>query len=384
MKHCKIAYSKVLRLSFGLMLVVLCACGNTEQDESATRKQDVPVITAQVQKMDFREIASGIGSLVSPKVVEIAPEIPAILREVHVHEGQHVSRGDLLFTLDADTLRKEMHAVEAELSSARAELENESTTFERFQRLYSSRTISRDEYDTRATALRTAKAEVARLESRVALMQTRLGDTAIRAPMDGVIDAHQADPGDYVDTGETLTTLYRLDPLEVDFNISEDYMGRVRSGLHVDVVLSGRDMPAHAGKVFFVSPRVAEATRKFLVKAEVENKDGSLKPGAFASVKLVLDVREGRPAIPESALVSQRGGYVVFVVKDGKAEMRDVKTGLREPGMVEILQGVEPGEQVVVEGQMRLQDGAAVSVREEAGSPASSGEQRREEGASAQ
>ncbi len=366
-----LATAPCLLLLLCVLLGMPAACGGeADQPRSNEAREDSrarakPVSTVVLQGEDFRETATGVGSLASPRRVQIAPELNAILATVHVAEGAAVRQGERLYTLESDTLRSEREAVQAALEQARAEAENARVTFRRFEQLYETRTISRDEFDERATAFRTAQAEVERLQAELRRTRQRLEDTTLRAPMDGVIDAHQADPGDYVEAGETLTTLYQTDPLEIEFTVAETFMGRIRSGQAVEVRLpaQGDEAASHHGEVTFVAPNVAPETRQLQVKARVQNGEGALKPGAFAHATVILDVREDRPAAPERALAAQREGYALFVVENGKARRRDVVIGLRRPGLVEIVEGAAVGEQVVVEGHMRLADGDLVRDR---------------------
>lgn len=367
MDNCDYFFTRPRRvLAAAAVLLVFCAtaCGQEKQTREEERSEIVPVRTVQVEREAFEETVSGIGSLESPEIVQIKPEINALVEQVHAPEGTDVQRGQLLYTLDAATIESELASARAALQLAEAELENATATHDRFRRLFASRTISREEYEERLTAFRTAQAEVQRLHAQVRLMKERLEDSTIRAAMDGVIAEHQVDPGDYVEAGETLVTLYSIDPLEISFRIAEAYMGLVQKGQRVHVNLTSGAIPAHQGEVSFVSPNIDQATRKFLVKARVDNSDKTLKPGAFARADVVLNVREGRPAVPERALVSRRKGYALFVVEDGKAMRRDVEIGLRRPGLVEIVAGVDIGEDVVTAGQMRLEDGARVRVEE--------------------
>jgi membrane fusion protein (multidrug efflux system) len=157
-----------------------------------------------------------------------------------------------------------------------------------------------------------------------------------------------------------LATLYRIQPVEVVFALPERLLGRVRKGQPVRVRVDAYPDRIFDAEVTYVSPGVRESTRDFTAKARIDNPDGLLRPGSFATSEVVVQVREQQPVIPEEALVAVRRGYIVFVVEDGIARRREVLIGLREPGRVEILEGVEPGEIVVTNGQMRVNDGSPV------------------------
>lgn len=331
------------------------------EPEQAEQERAVAVETALVRAVDFVEDITAIGTLLASEVVRIRPEVSGVVREIRFEEGSRVERGALLFVLDDEKLRRELAADQAALASARSQLENARRVYQRFWRLYERRGVARDELDQRETEYEVAQAEVSRLQAEVALDRELLEDTRIRAPMDGRLSAKSVDVGDYVEEGDELVTLYS-DRLEIAFDAPERYMGRVRQGLPVVVAVSAYPEREFQGRVGFVSPSVNEQTRTFQVKAMVGDPEALLKPGVFATARLVLDVREDRPAVPETALVATREGYVVFVVQGGKAEMRPVAIGLRRAGLAEARQGLDVGQEVVVAGQLNLSQGDAVEV----------------------
>ncbi|WP_238550183.1 efflux RND transporter periplasmic adaptor subunit [Desulfocurvibacter africanus] len=351
-----------------LLLCGLAACG--EEPQQATEEPSVAVETAMVRRSDFLEDVTGIGTLLAVEVVRIRPEVSGIVREIRFREGERVEIGALLFLLDDDKLRRELAANLAALESARASLENARRSYQRFWRLYERRTVSRDELDQRETGFSVTRAEVDRLAAQVALDRERMEDMRIRAPMAGSLSQRNVDVGDYVEEADELVTLYS-DRLEISFDVPERYMGRVRLGQPVRITVTAYPEREFEGRVSFVSPSVDVETRKFTVKALVGDPESLLKPGAFATARLVLDVRENRPAVPEAALVATREGYLVFVVRDGKAVMRPVDIGLRRTGLAEVRQGLDIGQEVVVAGQLNLSDGTPVQITARGGNDAS-------------
>jgi membrane fusion protein (multidrug efflux system) len=317
---------------------------------------------ADVGLETFRQTVNGIGTLRAAETVEITPEIEAILNEVHFKEGDTVEKGVLLFTLDDSKLRKELRERNAALDVAEARLEEDRKSFQRIKELYRDRAVSEARWDQARTGLEASRSEVRRLEAAVGLIGERLKDTRIRAPFKGILSERFFDPGDYVETGNILVRLYKMDVIETDTKIPDRYAGRIRVGQGANIRIDAYPDRIFSGAVSFVSPAVDERTRDFLVKLTLENREDLLKPGAFATVSLTLEVREERPAVPEEALVATREGYVVFVFEDGKARKRKVETGLRRPGMVEIVRGLNAGETIIRTGHMQLSDGDAVSV----------------------
>ncbi len=297
--------------------------------------------------------------------MEIKPEIDGIVQEIAFRESEQVGEGGLLFVLDDAKLKRQLSEARAALKAARASLSIAEKTYRRMSALVKDGAVSRERYDRAVTDLRTARAELERLEASKALILERLEDTRIRAPMNGTTSESQVDPGDYVGRGQLLVRLYHTSELEVDVGVAGNHAGRLSEGQKAVVSTDQESFEAQAleGEVVFVSPSLDAATRRFLVKVRLKNSGGVLKPGAFARVGITVAEHSGRPAVPEEALVATREGYTVFVVEDGRAHQRKVETGLREVGKVEILSGLSAGETVVRTGHLNLSDGDRVESR---------------------
>jgi membrane fusion protein (multidrug efflux system) len=173
-----------------------------------------------------------------------------------------------------------------------------------------------------------------------------------------------------VSEGEPLFDLVALDPIEVEFHLTERDSARVAVGHHVAVRVTPYPDEVFRATVHVVSPRIDPATRTLRVKALVENAEGKLRPGLFARADLGVAVRESVPMIPEQAVLQRSDGSVVFVVRDGnRAERRQVRLGVFRGGLAEVTEGVLVGEQVIVRGSSRLVDGSMVDLRRADGAP---------------
>jgi membrane fusion protein (multidrug efflux system) len=355
----------LLLLAAGLFVT---ACGDDEAGAGATDGTQagpvnaVPVETVRVRTATLRDTVGAAGSLNALEEVELQSESTGPVVQVHFEEGTRVERGRTLVTIDPDKLRSELGARRAALESAEARQELARRTFERVRTLYERGSASREELDEAESARDQNRADVRRLASEIELMEERLEDTVVAAPFTGMISERMVDAGDFVDVGEPLATLYRIDTLEVAFGLPERFYDRVAPGQEVTATVSAYPDREFSGEVRFISPAVDVATRTFRVKARIDNSEGLLKPGTFADVRVTLERREDRPVVPEEALVSTRSGYIAFVVEDGTAHRREVTVGLREPGLAEIREGLEAGETVVRAGQMNLADGVPIEV----------------------
>ncbi len=324
----------------------------------------VPVAVVMVEAMTLKEIVLGVGSLEASAKVEISPEIPGRIRAITFEEGSFVDEGQVLFELDSDRLRHQRDARRAALRAAEASAENARRIFERREQARQRAVFTEEVIEQAEADLQTALAERDRLEAEVALIERELRETAIVAPFPGVISHREVDLGAHVTIGKALASLYQIEPLELNVWLPERHLGRVQRGQPVAVGVAAYPDREFEGVVIFVGPAVDPSTRQFLVKAIVPNQEQELRPGLFATATVTVGERVERPVVPEEALVATRRGYMVFVVAEGRAVGREVETGLRYEGIVEIVDGLSVGEQVVRQGHLRLSGGEAVRVED--------------------
>ncbi len=343
---------------------MLAMQGEEEEEETAREARTYPVEVAEVQGVTLAEMVRSVGTLRAAESVVVRPEIAGRVRAIHFREGSQVEEGDLLFELDDERLLRQLAVREAGLRAVGVRLANAERELARARQLHGDGVIPEDQLDRAQTEYDAAVAEQERLEAEISLTERELEDTRILAPFDGWISERRVDRGAYLRVGDDLATVYRTDPMEVGFSVPERHAGRVRAGQPVDVMVAASPQRPFQGEVHFVSPAVDEATRTFRVRARIPNPGGELKPGSFANTVVTVDIRENRPMIPAESLVATRTGYIVYVVEDGRAVRREVRTGLRREAMVEILEGASIGERVVRTGHIRLSGGEEVTVTE--------------------
>ncbi|HRQ76166.1 MAG TPA: efflux RND transporter periplasmic adaptor subunit [Phycisphaerales bacterium] len=362
---------RILFNPWSVLLVVVLAVGagvylaRDGQDDRVGESgapRAIPVEVESVRSMTLLETVQGVGTLRATETVEIRPETAGRIRAIHFEEGGMVEQGQLLFELDDEKLMRQLAARRAALRVAEIRVTNAERTFGRFQRAAEQGAVTAEEFDRAREDLDAALAEQERTQAEVELAEAQISDMRLVAPFSGRISERHVDRGAYVSSGDHLATLYQVDPIEIGFSVPDRYIGRIQHGQDVHVLVAAhRDTP-FSGHIHFISPAVDEATRTFRVRARIPNSDQRLLPGAFATASVTVDVREHRPVVSAESLVATRTGYIVFVIDNDRAERREVRTGLRENSMVEIIEGVEVGEQVVRTGHLRLSGGELVAV----------------------
>lgn len=353
---------KILVCCFCIFFFCACAANDSKnsQDSNKGKTSCVPVKTVNVLQKDLKETIKGIGTLEALQEVKIRSELAGLIESIHFQEGDEVQQGKILFTIDSDKIRERLRAKQAALEETKAELENAQRKYRRRQKLFEKGLGTEEARDEAKTAYKGLNSTVERLNAEIGEIKEILQDTKVKAPFAGVLTEKFAEPGDWIDVGTPLVSIVQNKKLEISFTVPEKYMGHVKVGQSVEILSQAYPERSFSGEVYFVSPQIRIDTRDLLVKAYVENVNQLLRTGGFASVKLTVDVHKQTPVIPEEALVPTRTGYMVFVVKDSKAKGREVKIGLRKPGVVEIREGLEPGETVVQSGHISVHEGVEV------------------------
>lgn len=349
---------------WALLLTAGCSPGGQDEGEE-TEGRSTRVQTATVSQEDLEETVHAIGTLEAVEHVMVRPEAAGYVEAIHFAEGDRVSRGQLLVTIESTKIRLRLEARQALLEEARLQRAQAKRSYDRRLDLIGRQLVSREALDQARTEFETAEARVSRIESEIEELRDQFEDTRVRAPIEGVVGERKIDPGDYVQVGDELVPLVNTEQMETSFTVPERFMGRVRPGQELRVSSPAFPDRRFPGTVTFVSPQIREDTRSLQVKGEVDNPEGLLRPGGFVNVQVAVGLRKAALVIPEEALVPTRGGYILFVVEDSRARKREVKIGLRRPGIVEIREGVEAGEQVIRSGHISVYEGARVQVVEE-------------------
>lgn len=309
------------------------------------------VIAVEAVRQPVTESLSLVGSMAANEMVEIKSETDGIIQEIPFHEGQRVEKGQLLLRLDETKLAAALNEAESNFKLSQA-------NFDRAKQLAQDKLISQSEYDQ-------AAATFALNQATVELRRRELKDARVYAPFNGTIGARNVSPGQVISRSTVLTWLVDLEKVKVEINVPERFIGQLRVGQDLELKVAAFPGQTFTGKVYFVAPLVEASTRTALVKAEIPNADHTLKPGMFANLDLTLRVRENAVVIPEAALsqVLDDNRASVFVVgTNDTVFIKPVRIGVRLPGRLEVIEGLDGGEKVVVEGVQKIGPGSKVKL----------------------
>jgi multidrug efflux pump subunit AcrA (membrane-fusion protein) len=413
--HFKLVALLILLITAG---VFLSSCGgsraNSRKEETpaeAAANAPVDVTTAAAIRRDLPRFFEATGSLAGDAQTDVAPQTSGKVVAVGVDIGSFVRRGQMLVKLDDAELKlrvdQAVTQVEqakaavrqaeekiglrpgqkfdpnrvSEVAAAKVAFDLAERNFRRAEKLIESGDVSRSFYDEQRArrdqsreqyevalaqarqnyaGVDVARTNVANAESQLALARKNLSYAIIPAPIDGFVAERTADLGEYVSPQQKVATIVRTNPLRIKIEIPEQSISEVKVGQSVSATTSTWPDKNFAGRVARIAPNVSAQSRTLTVEAEIENSNGALKPGQFATVRILQERTEPAVLVPARAVVTEAGVSRVFVIKDGRAEQRVIQTGQTEGDLIEVKNGVATDEQVATSGLERLSDGVAV------------------------
>lgn len=308
----------------------------------------VPVEAIKVTVETAQRETLAIGTFRSYESVIIRPEVTGRVAELSFREGEKVTRGQVMVRLD-DSVEK------ATLAQAEARLNLAKSNFNRAQTL-----VARDVGTVKA--LDEARAGLLSAEADITLAKARLEKLSIAAPFDGIAGLRKVSIGTYLSPGTDIVNLEQIDPLKIDFRVPENFLPSVKDGATIAVTVDAFPGRSFAGRIYAIDPLIDQAGRSIVVRARIDNPGDILRPGLFARVTLTLAVRDNAIFVPEQSIIPIGDKAFVYRVVDGKIANTPVKLGLRRNARVEVLEGLSPGDLVVTAGQLKVQDGRAVTV----------------------
>jgi membrane fusion protein (multidrug efflux system) len=351
--------------------LALAACGDANGKDGKDAKDEVPAVPVEVattQRAEMAALYSGTAPVEADRKAFVMPKVQGEIRQVLADEGQKVRAGQTLARLDGDKLRLEVALNEA--------------TMRKLERDYNRNLELQQKGLVSATAIDNLKYELEAAKANWELARLQLSYCDIRSPIDGTVTqrldvvkvGNTVTPvGGVIESGESsLFVVEDLDTLMLRVNVPERELAKLSVGQPAQLTFDAVPNKVFEGTISLISPYVSAETATFAVRIHVTKTDGLLRPGMFARVAIIYERKPDALQIPRTALLDGDGPPKVFVIKDGKAVERAVKLGLSNGAWIEVTEGLQDGEQVVVVGQGAVKPGAAVRVVNSSTRPAAS------------
>ncbi len=329
--------------------LVLTACGGGEPERAgpaAGGGNPVPVTTTVVDTRQWNDTVTALGTVNARESITVTAKVSEIVQRVHFDSGDEVSAGTALVTLSGNQQQATLQAAEAAAIDADSQ-------YRRGAELVESQLIARASVDTLRAERDAARASVAE-------MRANIGDRTIRAPFAGVLGIRQVSPGALVTPGTPIATLDDVSAVYVDFPVPETLLARVRAGQTVFGQVAALPGTRFEGRVQTIDARIDPNTRAVLVRAGFDNPERALRPGMLVEVRLQQATREAL-MLPEIAVIQVGRDTFVYRVRDDETvEQVAIRVGVREQGLVEVVEGLDAGTRIVVDGTGKLRPGMRI------------------------
>jgi len=309
------------------------------------------------------ETREAVGTVRAFESITVTSRVAGVIGSIAFEEGQKVKAGDVLIALDSQERHADIEQSAAEINRATALRNEVATRLDRAQALRRTGAGTEAQVEDLSAQVKTLTSAIASAEAQRRAAEARLEDMTIRAPFDGRVGTRSVSLGAYLSPGTRITSLDDLSKVRLDFSVPENLLGRVTTNQIVNATSAAFRDRVFKGKVSIIDTRVDPVTRTVRLTAEFDNPDEALRPGMFLSVGLEVTTRNDAIVVPEEAIVSEGLRHLVYPVKDNKVERRIIRIGQRQGGKVEVLEGLQLGETIVVLGVQRVRPGASVNPR---------------------
>lgn len=379
-KDLKLKKRQTIYTVIGIAVILAVYWFVTREKETEPEAPIVSVTPAQQQDVEI--YGEYVGRIRAQQFVEVRARVEGFLEQMLFAEGTYVKRNQVLFVINQDQYRAKVDKVSAQLKKDEAQARKAERDLERIRPLYEQNAASQLDLDNAIAAYETAVASVGMSQADLDQAEQELGYTIVRSPISGQISERHVDLGTLVGTSgkSLLATIVKSDTVLIDFSMTAlDYLKSKERNIiigqkdstrswqpTVTITLPDNSVYPYKGLVDFAEPQVDPKTGTFSVRAEMNNPEHVLLPGQFTKVKLLLDVRENATVIPQKALIIEKGGAYIFVMrKDSTAEKRFIELGPEFGNNVVVERGLIPGEIIVDEGYHKLTPGIKMRVGED-------------------
>src|SRR5215469_16610833 len=372
-----------LRVLYFLPLFVLqmavSGCNRLIPQAAGPQAPPPPLVSvAKAQARDVPVFLDEIGKSNAFESVTVTPQVGGRIVQRHFQDGADLAKGQLLFVIDPRPYQAQLDSSKGALAQAKAALELAKVEFARSSELFNSKVIAKQDYDSKRSTVEVDQAQVESAQGALETAQLNLEYCSIHSPIQGRAGARLVDIGNVVQANTTaLLLIQRLDPIYADFTITERDLPNVQRemarGTLKTLVRLPSDAEEHSrdGKLTFLDNAVQNGTGTVSLRATIPNPDHHFWPGQFVNVRLVLATHKGAVLIPNQATqLSQKGPFVYVVKPDSTADLRLVTLGQRQGDDIVVTQGVAPGENVILAGQMTVVPNSKVRVDTGGANPA--------------
>ena len=351
-------------------LSLLVSGCSPKKAEKPRPRPPAPVVVGQATVQDVPVMIRTIGTMEASESIAIRTQISGQLVKVGFREGQDVQKGALLFRIDPRPYQAALQKAEATLARDRVVMENAKANYERYRGLVKEGIVTQEQAEGYRTQAESAAASVAADQAEVENARAQLSFCTIRSPISGRLGVLVVNQGNVVKANDTvLVTINKLTPISAIFTIPEKELTAIKQQLSSGKVIVEAEVPGapgvvEKGIVSFMDNTVDITTGTLKLKAIFENRQKRLWPGQFVNIAIILSIRKNAVVVPAQAVQTGQQGQYVFVVKpDATAELRPVTAGIVNQGLTVIDKGLAGGEQVVVDGQVRVIPGGKVEIR---------------------
>ena len=356
-KYMKWVMAVVIMLLFIGGMMIYPRVKNALQSSDSSRQGGLPMSGQQRQALNINAMIMNTqvltdkiiatADIIADEEVDLSFETSGKITDIYFREGTHVQKGELLAKINDKPLQAQLLKLQAQLPLAQARVERQQTLLERDA-------VSKEAFETVDT-------ELEKLYADIELVKANISLTELRAPFDGIIGLRTVSEGAFTSPSTVITKLTKISPIKVDFAVPERYTEDVTQGTEVIFKVQGF-LKEFTAKVYAIESKIEINTRSLRARATYPNTDELLKPGRYASVEITKNEIKDALAVPSEAIIMEMGRYIVYVYKSGRSEPIEIIPGLRDESKVQVVQGLNIGDTVIVSGIMQLRTGLPVKI----------------------
>lgn len=412
----KKGYYRLLLVFLLLAMMVVSGCDKETSTLSEQNDEIKPIAVSvtEVSKTTIESFINLTGKTAPIKDISVLPKIPGKVLNVYFEVGQQVEKGDVLFSLEDSDIRLQLRQAEAGLTAAQAGLNrakggmmeqqliqlesamiaaetnyiDAKSNYDRTQQLFDAGAVSKqmlevaesrlalanDQYEAAKSVfeitqtkinpenIAAAEAQLSQAQAAYDMARSQLDNTLVRSPIKGIVASKTVKAGEFASTAMPAMTIVDLSFLEVSVNVTEDVVNKIHVNDKAEVSIKAVGTDMFEGKIISVSPSTDQRTQTYPVKVRIQNDSGIIKGGMFCDIKLITAREEDTIVVPLSCLLNEDGKNVVYVVNNGIANKRYITTGLSNDTFMQVNDGLEEGDIVIIKGQDFIKDGSKVTI----------------------